>query len=289
MGLFGIKKEMRFETIVIDREKEVFRALEERGWSLCTDPFQFDEQKPAERIRKDAMKTGRDLKAELMVEIYDPLYARTPCKALKYAAWRKATPEEMRVRLANKMVRPSYADTMGSYDEIESRLDQKRILVSTEEMKVMDTVVKQEDVKLEGEVYGGAYEDMGMKKENIEAVRAQSPFEQQGSVIETHASHKGPVFESEIHIETGVPDSADPTKDIDPLVMMMEAAEKAPPPSHVMAQAASQPLPQPGQLPIQTPKPQQPQVHYVGESPPPGPVPLAPTPVKPPEKRVQEQ
>jgi len=282
MGLFGKKKEFRFETITVDRETEVFRALEDRGWSLCTDPFQFDEQKAAEKIRKDAMRTGKDLDAELMVEIYDPLYARTPWKALKYAAWRKATPEEIRARMAKKMAKPSYADTMSSYDDIESRLDQKRLQVSAEEVKVFDNTVKLEDVKLEGETYGSAYEDMGMARTDIKAVRAQNPFDQNNIIEESQPDHKGPVFDSEIQIETGVPDSSDPTTEIDPLALMMAEAEKAPAALSTANTFASQPLPQPGQLTPAAPPPSGPQVHYVG-APPSQP----PQGVKPPEKRQQ--
>jgi hypothetical protein len=262
MGLFGKKKEFRFETITIDREREVFRALEDRGWSLCTDPFTFDEQKPAEKIRKDALKTGKDLDAELMVEVFDPLYARTPWKALKYAAWRKATPEEIRSRMAQKMARPSYSDTMSSYEEIETRLDQKKVQVSTEEIRAFDSVVKKEDVKLEGETYGSAYEDMGMIKGDIQAIRSRSPFE--SILAESQPDHSGPVFESGIHIETGAPDSSDPTTQIDPLALMMAEAEKAPAVRPGLSAAPAQPLPQPGQLTQAQPPPSGPQVHRVG-------------------------
>lgn len=283
MGLFSKKKEFRFETITSDREREVFRALEDRGWSLCTDPFQFDEQKAAEKIRKDAMRTGKDLNAELMVEIFDPLFARTPWKALKYAAWRKATPEEIRARMAKKMAKPSYADTMSSYDDIETKLDQKRVQVSTEDLKVFDSAVKKEDIKLEGETYGSAYEDMGMAKSDIKAVKAQSPFDQHRVLVESQPDHQGPVFDSEIQIETGVPESSDPTSEIDPLALMMAEAEKAPTilPN---TSAASQPLPQPGQLTPAAPPPAGPQVHYVG-APPSQP----PQGGKQPEKRQQVQ
>ncbi|MBN1389046.1 MAG: hypothetical protein JXA22_00205 [Candidatus Thermoplasmatota archaeon] len=233
MGLFGKKKEIRFETILIEREREVFRQLENKGWSLCTDPFQFDVQKTHDKLRKDAMKMAKELHAELLVEVWDPVYQHMHWKGLRYSAWRRATPEEMLERQKKKMDRPDYSDTMGSLDNIAMKLEQKKLKVDRQELEQYDSVLTAEPSQIEGEVYGDSEEDMGMVTEHIDTVSTQNPYDIQGSTedaalrsstLDHEAASQGPVFDGEMKLETGDPDSSDLTGEIDPLALMMEAA-----------------------------------------------------------------
>ncbi len=45
MGLFGKKKEIRFEAITIERQRDVFRALEQRGHAVLV--LSFKRQYPS--------------------------------------------------------------------------------------------------------------------------------------------------------------------------------------------------------------------------------------------------
>ena len=290
MGLFGKKKEIRFETITVERETEVFRALEARGWTLCTDPYQFDLQKSPEKLRKDAMKMAKELDAEIVVEVWDPIYMRMPWKGLKYAAWRRATPEEMQKRIMEKMKRPDYSDSMGDYDKLIQKFDQKQINVQQEEMKGLETQVTAAQPEPEGETYGSAEEDMGMRTEHFDTVSTLNPYDYHGST-DTDLQKpeggqppvkKGPYFESSMELQIGTPDSSDPTEAIDPLAMMMDAAA-APEPVQKTPDGPQTPIPPP---PVQqTPAATLPQM-------PPKPPLFAPPPPPPmmqPVKRPEDQ
>jgi len=283
VSLFGKKKEIRFETILVDREREVFRQLESRGWALCTDPFQFDVQKSHEKLRKDALKMARELHAELLVEVWDPIYQHMHWKGLKYSAWRRATREELMERQKKKIDRPDYSDSMGSLENIERKLEQKKLMVDTDELHSYDSVLTAEPNQMEGEIYGGAEEDMGMVTEHFETVSSYNPYDHQGQsaselspkpILDSEAAGQGPVFESGMTLETGAPDSSDPTKEIDPLELMMQAApqqevQQTPPPQ-------PQPQPMPQAPPVQlTPAPQQ-QPQAQARMPPPSHSPQAP-------------
>jgi len=291
MSLFGKKKEIRFETILVDRERDVFRQLESRGWTLCTDPFQFDVQKSHEKLRKDALKMARELHAELLVEVWDPIYQHMHWKGLKYSAWRRATREEMIERQKKKTDRPDYSDSMGSLENIARRLEEKKLRVDTDELHSYDSVLTAEPNQLEGEIYGGAEDDMGMVTEHFETISSYNPYDHQGQsasdlskdpVLDGEAAGQGPVFDAGMTLETGAPDSSDPTKEIDPLAMMMqEAPEQA---------VQQQPAPQPQQQPLpqappnqQIPVPQQQPKTQVRLPPPPPAFQSAPLP-QPPQK-----
>jgi len=234
--LFGKKKEIRFETITIDRERDVFRALEKRGWTLCSDPFQFDIQKSHEKLRKDALKMARELDAELLVEVWDPIFQRMHWKGLKYSAWRKATPQELIERQKAQSSRPDYSDSFASYDAITRKLDQKQIRVSQEEIRSYDSVLKAENVEDYGEGYGNSEEEMGMRSEKIETMSSFNPYDHQGEsnddgegdTVDREAASRGPMFDSEMQLEMGAPEVSDPTGTIDPLALMMDAAGEEP-------------------------------------------------------------
>ncbi|MGA1792696.1 MAG: hypothetical protein ACMUHM_01985 [Thermoplasmatota archaeon] len=288
MSLFGKKKEIRFETILIDREREVFRQLESRGWALCTDPFQFDVQKSHEKLRKDALKMAKELHAELLVEVWDPIYQHMHWKGLRYSAWRRATREEMMERQKKKTDRPDYSDSMGSMEDIARRLEQKKLRVDTEELHQYDSVLTADPTQMEGEVYGNAEEDMGMVTEHFETISSYNPYDHQGqsaselskkSLVDNEAASQGPMFDSGMTLETGVPETSDPTKEIDPLALMMEAAPEQETQEIPAPQPQAQPLPQAPPV-QQLPASQQP-VPQAGSPPPqqpPGSVPRMPSP-----------
>jgi hypothetical protein len=307
--LFGKKKEIRFETITIDRERDVFRALEKRGWTLCSDPFQFDVQKSHEKLRKDAMKMARELEAELLVEVWDPIYQRMHWKGLKYSAWRKATPQELMERQKVKTDRPDYSDSFSSYDTIAQKLDQKHIHISQEEVMSYDSVLKAENVEDTGEVYGNSDEDMGMRTEHIETMSSFNPYDHQGEsqddyqaqTIDKEAASQGPMFDNEMQLETGAPEVSDPTKDIDPLALMMDAAgqepaQPIPTPEPQVPQVAQQPQP-PAKLPPSQPpaevRPMPPPMEKPPSGPPqlslPGPPPMIKETPSPSEQGKEEE
>ncbi|MFW3146188.1 MAG: hypothetical protein ACMUIE_05200 [Thermoplasmatota archaeon] len=270
MGLFGKKKQIRFESILVDQETDVFSKLEQRGWILCTDPFQFDINKSHEKLRKDAMNMAKDLHAELLVEVWDPIFQRMHWRGLKYAAWRRATPAEMMERQKKEEMkkRPDYHDSMGDYERIHQQIDKKKLQVAQEDIAAFAKDVDQQDIKTEGEVYGSSEEDMGMRSEHLEVYKAYDPYDHQGESdeglrkkqhIDSEAADKGPMFDSSMKLETGDPSSEDPTKEIDPLALMMEAAGTEEIPAQPPA-AQQTPPPQPQQQPQQYQAPlQQPQ------------------------------
>ncbi len=267
MGLFSKKPKIRFETIFIEQEKDIFRALEAKGFALCTDPFQFDVHKSHEKLRKDAMKMGKELHAELIVEIWDPIYQKMHWKGLKYSAWRKATPEELIARKKKDSIRPDYSDSFGSYDEIARKLDEKKLKVDTQDVQTFNEVVSTDDITLEGETYGSSEDDPGMIVEKFDTVSTFNPYDHQGESqrdirkdhIDTEAASQGPQFDSSFKMEIGAPEIRDPTEEIDPLAMMMEAADaqpeaQAPSPASAPAQPPVGLSQAPSQLP-QTPPP----------------------------------
>lgn len=251
MGLFSKKPKVRFETITIDRETEVFRALENKGWILCDDPFQFDLHKPPEKLRKDAMSVAKDLKGELIVEIYDPIYVNMPWKGLRYAVWKRATPDQIRERIAKQQekARPNYKDTMGSYDDIQRQLDQRRIHVSEEDLHALDDLKLDQDSDLKGDSGGKQSDELRMANEAIQAISTFDPYEHQGEYADEGAESKGPVFEESIELQADVPDATDPSEEINAMDMMMGEAQKQP--------AVPQ---QEGQVPVESEKPQPPAI-----------------------------
>jgi hypothetical protein len=267
MSLFGKKKQIRFETITVDRERDVFRALENKGWTLCTDPFQFDVQKSHDKLRKDAMKMAHEMHAELLVEVWDPIYQHMHWKGLKYSAWRRATNEEIieRMRKKQERDRPDYSDSLGSYETIAQKLEQKKIHVSEEDLHQYDSVLKVDEQQMVGEVYGDSNEDMGMVTEHFDTVSSLNPYDHQGERqsdirkdrnIDHQAASQGPVFDESQKLELEEGPIVEEKKEIDPLALMMEAA----PPQESLPQPVPEtPAPQVSQ-PAQPPQvAQQPQ------------------------------
>ncbi|OYT46165.1 hypothetical protein B6U90_01755 [Thermoplasmatales archaeon ex4484_6] len=272
MGLFSKKPKPRFEAITIDREREVFRALEDRGWILCDEPFQIELQKPAEKLRKDALAIAKDLKGELIVEVFDPIFTNMPWRGLRYAVWRKATPMEIQERMRKKKQghdRPDYKDTMGSIEDIARKLDEKKIKVSEEDLHALDSIVQTEKTDVKGDLDGKTREELMEAENAIKAISTFDPYEHQGeegTVPELEGS--GPVFQQSIELETdeALKENNTEVKDIDAMAMMMEAAESGEI-ANVTAPAPpdSTPPPSPpaavpeGELPQITPPPQPPQ------------------------------
>lgn len=235
MGLFNKKPKIRFETITIDRESEVFRALENKGWILCDDPFQFDVHKSSEKLRKDAMSVAKEVKGELIVEIYDPIYVNMPWKGLRYAVWKRATPEQIRERLAKQQakLRPNYKDTMGSYEDIARKLDQKKIHVSEDDLHALDNFVGPGSSDLKGDSGGRISEELRTANEAIQAITTFDPYEHQGEMVDDTAASTGPVFQESIELVKDVPDSEDITEKVNALDMMGSAADAPPPKTEV--------------------------------------------------------
>lgn len=258
LGLFNRKPKIRFETITIDRELEVFRKLEASGYVLCEDPFQFDIKKPAEKLRKDAMSMAKDLHGELIVEIFDPIYQTMPWKGLRYAVWRKATPMEIQERIKKQQEkhRPNYKDTMGSYDEIARQLDRKKIQVSEDDLHALDSVVSSNTHPTEREIDGKTKEELEEASEAIKAISTFNPYDHQGE--EGHEMDEpagGPVFEQSIQLETDVVESEDITEDVDAMSMMQDAAD-------------NKPAPAPDPAPLQKTSPPRPPANVHPSSPP---------------------
>jgi hypothetical protein len=231
VGLFSKKPKVRFETITIDRESEVFRALENKGWILCDDPFQFDVHKSAEKLRKDAMSVAKGMHGELIVEIYDPIYANMPWKGLRYGVWRKATPDEIRERIVKQQAkhRPNYKDTMGSIEDIERKLDQKKIHVSEEDLHALDNIKVTDDSDLGGDSGGRISEELRDANEAIQAISTFDPYDHQGEMADQGTGTSGPVFEQSMEMRTEDTNVKDPTGNVDAMEMMMSAAESNPP------------------------------------------------------------
>ncbi|MEA3558544.1 MAG: hypothetical protein U9R75_04755 [Candidatus Thermoplasmatota archaeon] len=235
MGLFSKKKNVRFETILVERERDVFNALKQKGYTLCTDPFQFDAQKSHQKLRKDAMSMAKDLHAELLVEVWDPIFNHMHWKGLKYAAWRKATPAEIEEKRKEQVRadRPDYSDSMGSYENIQKKIDEKLLKIDDEDLRSFEESVKVEKIDHEGDVYGGSKDEIGMISERLETMSSFNPYDHQGEDqndlredqhIDQAAAKAGPVFDDNMQLEFKEIETVDPIKDIDPLSMMMAAA-----------------------------------------------------------------
>jgi hypothetical protein len=155
-------------------------------------------------------------------------------KGLKYAAWRKATPKEIEEKRKEKEKthRPDYSDSMGSYDELQKKIEQKKLQVAQEDLKYFETSVKPENVEEEDVRMGGPEDEISMVTEKIEVRSSYDPYDHQGEnaddeqedIIDKQAASSGPVFEKDMKLEFGNAASDDPTKEIDPLSMMMDAA-----------------------------------------------------------------
>jgi len=293
MGLFNRKPKIRFETITIDRELEVFRKLESGGYILCEDPFQFDIHKPAEKIRKDAMSMAKDLHGELIVEIFDPVFSTMPWKGLRYAVWRKATPIEVQERIKREQNkhRPNYKDTMGSYDDIARKLDQKKIHVTEEDLHALDNVVSTQDGSSSGDLDGKTKEELKMASQAIEAISTFNPYDHQGEEgHEMDGRAGGPVFEQSIELLPDVPKSEDISGNVDAMSMMQEAAAAS------SAGAPSSSPPQnvpPAQPPANVPPSGQPAnvapAQPPGNSPPSQPTAFSPPPPPPTTKKTEDK
>jgi hypothetical protein len=232
MGIFGKKKEIRFEAITIERQRDVFRALEQRGWMLCSDPFQFDIEKPPEKLRKDALGMAKDLKAELLIETWDPIFKNKPHKGLSYSAWRPMTPEEMnKKRLeAEAVKRPNYSDSMGSVQA------KPQVAVQADEsdlealQKVMEKEIAAQPEIVTGKLVKGDGIEILTDSEGIKTLSAEDPYKRAGRTAEEIIKEKpgesseGPLFEQSMKIELGEPDTRDPTAEVDGLAMMLAAA-----------------------------------------------------------------
>jgi hypothetical protein len=233
MGLFSKKPKIRFETITVEREREVFRALEGRGWILCDEPFQFDVKKPPEKLRKDAKSVAKDLNGELIVEIYDPIYQSMPWKGLRYAVWRKATQDEMveRIKKQQEKARPNYKDTMGSYEDIQKKLDQKKIVVTEEDLHALDSVVSTQNIDVKGDLDGKTKEELREASEAIQAISTFNPYDHQGEEgheMDGELGPSGPVFQESIQLQSDMPEDRELPSDIDAMSMMQEAASEPP-------------------------------------------------------------
>jgi hypothetical protein len=216
-------------------------------------------------------------------------------KGLKYAAWRRATREELieRERAKKLKERPDYSDSLGSYEDIAQRLEKKKIHIDQEDLHQYDNVLVAEQTDDKGEVYGSSDEDMGMVTEHFDTVASLNPYDHQGesedqirkvSNIDREAASQGPVFDESHKLELSEEGpQVDATKELDPLALMMEAA----PPQETTPQAAPVPqAPQPVQQappPQNVPPAQPPQA--VPQAPPPQPV----QPAQPPQAVPQTQ
>jgi hypothetical protein len=233
MGLFSKKKEIRFEAITIERQRDVFRALEQRGWTQCSEPFQFDVEKVPEKIRKDALNMAKDLKADLLIETWDPIYRNKPHKGLFYSVWRPMTTEELnKKRLeAETMKRPDYSDSMGVVQAKAAAHVQAEQVDLDALQKVMEKEVAVQPEYTTGMLVRG--DDVGLVSEegSIKTIVADDPYKTIGrGADETirekseYVSGDGPVFDESMKLELGAPDTTDPTAQVDGMAMMLEAA-----------------------------------------------------------------
>ena len=275
MGLFSRKPKIRFETITVERERDVFRALEKQGYILCDDPFQFDAQKSAEKLRKDARSIAKELNGELIVEIYDPIYHTMPWKGLRYAVWRNATREELVKRAQDQQAktRPNYKDTMGSYDDIARKLDEKKIHVSEEDLRSLDVVMTNEQIDTKGDMDGKLLDELKKADSAIQAITTFNPYDHQGEMgHEMDEQPTGPVFEKSMDELSEPLPSSEPTPEVDAISLMQSAA-----PEIATVPEAQPPATVPDvQLPATTPTPQPPAM-----APPSGPPAVAPQPQPP--------
>lgn len=309
MNLFGKKKEFRFESITIDRQREVFRGLEDRGWILCQDTFQFDMEKPPDKIRKMAMKQGKDLKCELLIEIWDPIYQAKPWKGLSYGAFRKMTSDEIIRRQVERKKRPNYDHAMGDVsDMLPSR---PQIQVNPEDLKALESIVEKEHIHADGMgvVSRGVDKDMG-PTDSIKAVAVLDPLDHQGEMgadlvkepakkedsgpryesapnFTQGAPISQPLFDSSMKIETldEVLDKTDLIKEVDPLAMMIDAADRE---EAVKTPAAPAPAVQPTQAPPVQAPPQAPAPQVPAQTAPSPNMPPAATPAQTPAQVREE-
>ncbi len=255
MKLFN-KSKIRFETITIERRNDVFRALENRGWTLITDPYQIDMDRTPEKLRKLAMKSARELHGELVVETWDPLHLRQPYKGLTYSVWRQMTPQEIQQKKVERekenIGRPDYSDTMGSLEDLSRKiLEKPRVQISTEDLNTIDEMAKESQFSVAaGMVYGTKDKDMEMVSASIETISVQNPYDHFGGrgrdLIKGSSSSApgttagdgnlpgvrtvgGPVFDESKKLDLGAAPKQDTLKEVDPLAMMMAAADEAPP------------------------------------------------------------
>ncbi|MCK5773918.1 MAG: hypothetical protein KAH57_09035 [Thermoplasmata archaeon] len=253
---FFSKNKIRFETITVERRSIVFRALEGRGWTLITDPYQIDMDRTPEKLRKIAMKNARELHGELVVETWDPLYLRQPYKGLTYSAWRQMTPEEIQQKKVEREKdntgRPDYSDTMGTLEDLSRKmLEKPKLQINTEDMNTIDQMAKDSEFSVEpGMVYGSKDTDMEMVTANIETVSVENPYDHYGEtgrdLIKKSTSSApgtttvggnlpgvqsggGPVFDESKKLELLAAPVQEELKEVDPLAMMMAAADEAPP------------------------------------------------------------
>ncbi len=252
---FFSKNKIRFETITVERRSIVFRALEGRGWTLITDPYQIDMDKTPEKLRKIAMKNARELHGELVVETWDPLYLRQPYKGLTYSAWRQMTPEEIQQKKVEREKdntgRPDYSDTMGTLEDLSRKmLDKPKLQINTEDMSTIDQMAKDSEFSVAaGMVYGSKDKDMETVSADIETVSVENPYDHFGEtgrdLIKSTSSAPGtttvggnlpgvqsgggPVFDESKKLELLAAPVQEELKVVDPLAMMMAAADEAPP------------------------------------------------------------
>ena len=235
MSLFGKKKNIRFESITLDRQRDIFKALESRGWTQCSEAFSFDLDRTTEKLRKDAMAMARDLKADLLIETWDPIYHNRPYKGLSYSVWRPMTQDEINKKrmLAQTEKRPNYSDSLGT---IQARPKATETLIDEKDIEAMENIVDREVLASASTEPDGGSEngpsraiDMG----SIEVVSADDPYKRRTEppreVRKEAMGEKagsGPVFDEEMKLEFGVPEESDPTSKIDAMALMAGAAEE---------------------------------------------------------------
>ena len=237
MGLFGKKKNIRFESITLDRQRDIFKALESRGWAQCSDAFSFDLDRPTEKLRKDAMAMARDLKADLLIETWDPIYHNRPYKGLSYSVWRPMTQEEINRKrmIAQAEKRPNYSDSLGT---VQARPKAAETLIDERDIEAMESIMGPESLKSastepdEREKGLSPAIEMG----SIGVVSADDPYERRTEPPREvrkesmgEKSGSGPVFDEGLKLEFGIPEESDPTSEIDAMALMSDAAEEKKP------------------------------------------------------------
>lgn len=250
MSLFGKKKDLRFESITVDRQSEIFRGLEQRGWTMIQDTFQFDLEKPPEKIRKMAVRMAKDMKAELLVEVWDPIYMKRPFRGLTYAAFRKMTPEEINRKKIEEMrkkkqERPRY----GSMNDPSKMIRQQAPSISEEDLKALEQIMEEEHISPEELIVKAEEKGEYDRSTSIKALSAKDPLDRQGQYEEDELdkeaedysgpryksapeytqgeSTEGPVFEKSMEIKT-IDDieTADIGEDFDAMSVMIDAGSQ---------------------------------------------------------------
>ena len=277
MKLFN-KTKIRFETITIERRNEVFRALENRGWTLITDPYQIDMDKTPEKLRKISMKNAKELHGELVVETWDPIHLRQPFKGLTYSVWRQMTPAEIQQkkveREKERSGRPDYSDTMGSLEDLSRKmLEKPKVEIHSEDMQAIDDMARETRMgEIGGKAYGEMDAEMVMVRADFDTVSVENPYDNFGKTgrdlvkgssssapgtlagdgsLPGVRSTDGPVFDNSMKLDIGGY-VEEKVKEVDPLAMMMAAADEAPPsppPQPEVPQPAAPPVTAPTQEP----------------------------------------